>query len=169
MSIAVSRTCVAIALALAPASVFAVEPDQMFPQLDACLDAAKQQLEGQPIRWQLTGNQDPYSFDIDIVAPSDRVWNMKCSGGKVSDVNRKTGTKNYKMLSSRVKVPEVSARFTALGAYPIAELKKMEYGLTLRGRAYFSYEMSLNDGRDATVDVNAETGQIDRSKSERND
>jgi uncharacterized membrane protein YkoI len=27
--------------------------------------------------------------------------------------------------------------------------------------------MKLNDGRDATVDVNAETGQVDRSKSER--
>jgi len=25
----------------------------------------------------------------------------------------------------------------------------------------------LNDGRDATVDVNADTGQVDRSKSER--
>jgi len=169
MTIAASRTCVAIALVLIPASLLAVEPDQMYPQLDACLDAAKQQQEGLAIRWELIGNEDPYGFEIDVLASNDRVWNMKCSGGKVSDVNRKTGTKSYKMLSGRVKVPELSARFTAATAYPIAELKKMQYGLTWRGRPYFEYEMSLNDGRDATVDVNAETGRIDRSKSERND
>jgi uncharacterized membrane protein YkoI len=29
--------------------------------------------------------------------------------------------------------------------------------------------MVLNDGREASVDVNAETGQVDRSKSERKD
>jgi uncharacterized membrane protein YkoI len=46
-------------------------------------------------------------------------------------------------------------------------MQKMEFGLSWKGKAYYSYDMKLNDGRDATVDVNADTGQVDRSKSER--
>jgi hypothetical protein len=79
------------------------------------------------------------------------------------------GTKNYKMLTRSAKVPEVSARFTAASGYALAELRKMDYGLSWRGKPYYTYEMHLNDGRDASVDVNAETGLIDRSKSERKD
>ena len=167
MSVAVRRLCVAVVLALVPGVVLAVEPDEMFSQLDACLDAAKQQQQGQVIRWELVGKQAPYAFEIDIISPDDRVWKMKCEDAKVSNVERKTGIKNYNMLVSRAKVPELSARFTAVGSFPVSEVQKMEYGLSWRGRPYYSYAMSLNDGREGTVDVNAETGQIDRSHSER--
>jgi uncharacterized membrane protein YkoI len=45
----------------------------------------------------------------------------------------------------------------------------MKYETSWKGRPYYSYEMVLSDGREASVDVNAETGQVDRSKSERKD
>jgi uncharacterized membrane protein YkoI len=73
------------------------------------------------------------------------------------------------MLKSRAKVPEKSARFTAVGSYPIAEVRTMKYDTSWKGRPYYTYEMVLNDNREASVDVNAETGQVDRSKSERRD
>ena len=167
MSVPLSRLCIAVVLVLIPGVVLAVQPEEMFSQLDICLEAAKQQQEGQLLRWELTGKQAPYAFDIDVMAADGRVWTMKCEDGKVSNVERKTGTKNYKMLVARSKVPEVSARFTAVGAFPVAELRKMEYGVSWKGQPYYSYQMSLNDGREGSVDVNAESGQIDRSHSER--
>ena len=45
----------------------------------------------------------------------------------------------------------------------------MKYDTSWKGRPYYTYEMVLNDGREASVDVNAETGLVDRSKSERKD
>jgi uncharacterized membrane protein YkoI len=161
------RLAAAVVLALLPGVLLAVPPEEIYSQLDTCLDAAKKQQDGQLTRWELVGKQAPYAFDVEMVAPDDRVWKMRCEDGKVSNVERRTGVKNYKKLVAGNKVPEVSARYTAVGAFQVSELRKMEYGLSWRGRAYYSYEMSLNDGRDASVDVNAESGQIDRSHSER--
>ena len=118
--------------------------------------------------WRL-GNAQATAVDVDILAPDDRVWTIKCNNGKVGAPERKLGNKNYKMLKARSKVPEKSARFTAVGSYPIAEVRTMKYDTSWKGRPYYSYEMVLNDNREASVDVNAETGQVDRSKSERRD
>jgi uncharacterized membrane protein YkoI len=138
----------------------------VFPPIDACIDLASQQQEGIVIGWKLT-NPVANNVEVDILAPDDRVWNLKCTNGKVGAPERKLGNKNFKMLKTRAKVPEKSARFTAVGSYPIAEVRTMKYDTSWRGRPYYSYEMVLNDGREASVDVNAETGQVDRSKSER--
>lgn len=167
MSVALSRTCIAVALVVGSSAALAEDPTMLFPQINACIEAALQQQEGQLFGWKID-TKEPPAFTIDVLAPDDKVWTMKCSEGKVSSTpERKLGNKNYKMLSTRVKIPEVSARFTAAGNYPVVELRKMEFGLNWKGKAYYTYQMSLNDGREASVDVNAETGLIDRSKSER--
>lgn len=169
MSVALSRTCIALALVLGPGLALADGPTDVFSKIDACIDTALKQQEGRLVGWKIESTKEPVALTIDVLAPDDRVWSMKCADGKVTSSDRKIGNKNYKMLTSRAKVPEVSARFTAATGYPIAELRKMEFGLSWKGKPYYTYEMRLNDGRDATVDVNAETGQIDRSKSERKD
>jgi len=168
-TISCARAGVAVAL-LAGCSLASADFDAaaIFPQIDTCIDLALQQQEGIVLGWKLT-NPQATAMDIDILSPDDRVWNMKCNNGKISSPERKLGNKNFKMLKSRAKVPEKSARFTAAGSYPIAEVRTMKYDTSWRGRPYYSYEMVLNDGREASVDVNAETGQVDRSKSERKD
>jgi len=138
----------------------------IFGPIDACIDLALQQQDGIVIAWKLN-NPQATSMDIDVLAPDDRVWTMKCNNGKISAPDRKLGNKSYKMLKSRSKVPEKSARFTAVGSYPIAEVRTLKYDTSWKGRPYYTYEMVLNDGREGSVDVNAETGQVDRSKSER--
>jgi hypothetical protein len=167
MSVALSRTCVALALVLGPGVALAESPTDNFPQIDACIDAALQQQPGHVVGWNILSAKEPISMTVDVVAPDDKVWTLKCSDAKITGSERKMGNKNYKMLTRSAKVPEVSARFTAASGYPLAELRKMEYGLSWKGKPYYTYEMHLNDGRDASVDVNAETGLIDRSKSER--
>jgi uncharacterized membrane protein YkoI len=169
MSVALNRTCVALALVLGPGLALADGPTDIFPKIDACIEAALQQQEGRLVGWKIESIKEPVALTIDVLAPDDKVWSMKCADGKISASDRKMGNKNYKMLISRTKVPELSARFTAAGSYPIAELRKLEYGLSWKGKPYYTYEMRLNDGRDASTDVNGETGQIDRSKSERKD
>jgi hypothetical protein len=170
MSVAVSRSCVALALVLGTGLALAEGPTDIFPKIDACVDAALLQQEGRLVGWKIESAKEPVTMTIDVLAPDDKVWTMKCTEGKVSGApERKLGNKSYKMLTTRAKVPEVSARFTAAGGYPISDMRKMEFGLTWKGKPYYTYEMRLNDGRDATVDVNAESGQIDRSKSERKD
>jgi hypothetical protein len=168
MSVALSRSCVALALVLGPGLALADGPTDSFPKIDACVDAALLQQEGRLAGWKLESAKEP-ALTIDVLAADDKVWTMRCVDGKVATPERKLGNKNFKMLTTRIKVPELSARFTAAAGYPISELRRMELGTTWKGKPYYTYEMHLNDGRDATVDVNAETGQIDRSKSERKD
>jgi uncharacterized membrane protein YkoI len=140
----------------------------IFPPIDTCIDLALQQQDGIVIAWKLV-NPQATAVDIDVLSPDDRVFSMKCSNGKISAPERKLGNKSFKMMKAGSKVPEKSARFTAVGSYPIAEVRTMKYEKSWKGRPYYSYEMVLNDGREASVDVNAETGQVDRSKSERKD
>lgn len=167
MSVAPSRTWLAVALVVGSSAALAEDPTELFPQVNTCIEAALQKQEGQLYGWRIDSKEPP-AFTIDVLAPDDKVWTMKCADGKVTSTpERKLGNKNYKMLSTRAKIPEVSARFTATGNYPNAELNKMELGLNWKGKAYYTYGMSLNDGRRGTVDVNADTGQIDSSKSER--
>jgi hypothetical protein len=169
MSVALSRTCAALSLVLGAGVALAESPTDNFPQIDACIDAALQQTPGHVVGWKVVSAKEPVAMTVDVVAPDDKGWTMKCSDAKITGSERKMGNKNYKMLTRSAKVPEVSARFTAAAAYELAELRKMEYGLSWRGKPYYTYEMHLNDGRDATVDVSAETGLIARSKSERKD
>jgi uncharacterized membrane protein YkoI len=156
-------------LSIGCSAAFAVEPDTMFPPLEACMEAALQKQEGIVLRWELTSKRDPYGFEIDVLAPNDKVWTMKCTEGAVGAPASKVGNKDYKKFASRIKVPEKSARFTATGAFPhVAEVSKMQLGLSgLKGVPYYNYELSTSDGRIATVEVNAATGEIDYTKSER--
>jgi len=167
------HTCAAAisfaALGIGCCSALAVEPDTMFPALEACTEAALQKQEGTVLRWELTSDRDPYSFEIDVLAPNDFRWVMKCTEGAVGTPVRKVGNKDYKKFTSRVKVPEKSARFTAVGAFPhVAQISKMQLDLSgFKGIPYYTYELSTSDGRTAVVDVNAATGEIDRTESQR--
>ena len=157
-------------LSIGCSTAFAVEPDAMFPALETCMEAALQKQEGIVFRWELTSNRDPYGFDVDVVAPNDYGWTMRCTEGTVGAPVRKVGgNKDYKKFVSRIKVPEKSARFTAIGAYPhVAEVNKMQLGLSgFKGVPYYTYELSTSDGRVATVEINAATGEVDHTKSER--
>ena len=157
------------ALTLGSTATTAVEPDTMFPPLEACMEAAVQKQEGVVIRWELTASRDPFGFELDVLAPNDYRWTMKCTEGTVGAPVRKVGNKDYKKFTGRIKVPEKSARFTAIGAYPhVAEINKMQLDLSgFKGIPYYTYELSLSDGRVATIEVNATTGEIDHTESKR--
>ena len=157
------------ALTLDCGTAIAVEPDVMFPALETCVEAALQKQEGIALRWELTSNRDPYGFELDVLAPNDYRWTMKCTEGTVGAPVRKVGNRDYKKFTGRVKVPEKSARFTAIGAYPhVAEINKMQLDLSgFKGVPYYTYELSLSDGRVATIEVNAATGEIDHTESKR--
>jgi len=167
------HTCAAVlvtgVLSIGCGAACAVEPDTMFPALEACTEAALQKQEGLVLRWELTSNRDPFGFEFDVLAPNDYRWTMKCTEGNVGAPVRKVGNKDYKKFTARVKVPEKSARFTAIGAYPhVSEINKMQLDLSgFKGVAYYTYELSTGDGRVATIEVNATTGEIDYTKSQR--
>src|SRR5215207_2565584 len=113
-----SSGCVGASLALALLAVSSAakadfDASVIFGPIDACIDLALQQQEGIVLGWRL-GNAQATAVDVDILAPDDRVWTIKCNNGKVGAPERKLGNKNYKMLKSRSKVPEKSARFTAV-------------------------------------------------------
>ena len=165
-----AATTLAVILNLSSAAALAVEPDTMYPALEDCLQAVSQKQEGVVTRWELTASRQPFSFEVDVLAPNNYVWAMRCTEGNVGAPVRKLGNKDYKKLTGRVKVPEKSARFTAVGAYPsVSEVNKMELDIALsfKGTPYYTYELSTSDGRSATIEVNADTGQIDSTKSSR--
>jgi len=143
------------------------------PELDSalqtCVDTALQQHPGQVTRWVVDSRAAAPAVRVDIVASDDLVWAMTCEGGKIVSDERKVGNKNYKMLSSRMKVPEATCRQTAVEEYPGTELTRMQYALSWKGAPYFTYTFVTRDGREATVDVNAATGKIDHTHSSRAD
>lgn len=165
-----ARALTVAVLSIGCAAALAVEPDTMYPALEDCLQAVPQKQEGVITRWELTSNRQPFGFEIDVLGPNNYVWAMRCTEGNVGAPVRKLGNKDYKKLTGRVKVPEKSARFTAVGAYPsVSEVNKMQLDIALsfKGTPYYTYELTTSDGRSATVEVNADTGQIDSTKSSR--
>src|SRR5262245_2417983 len=131
MSVAFSRVVVGAALLLGSGAVLADGPTDIFEKVNACTEAAIKQQPGMVVAWAIESAKEPVTLSVSVLGQDDRVWTMKCSEGQItSKPERKLGNKNYKMLESRAKVPEVSGRFTAASAYPISEFRKMEYGLS---------------------------------------
>jgi len=135
--------------------------------LNACIGAAKQQHQGLLTGWEIKKGDAGGEFEISMLAPDDRRWKMVCRDGKIVGEDQRLGTKDYEMLSGRKSVPEVSARATATVVYGGSTMHKMTYGLSWLGKPYYHYFLTTDDGRSAQVDVNAETGQIDSTRSER--
>ncbi|MCC7549100.1 MAG: hypothetical protein IT532_15170 [Burkholderiales bacterium] len=152
---------------LASGAAFAAE---FGPEVDravnACLDAARQQQVGQVTEWELDW-QNGLGFDVELVAPDNRVYRMRCEGGAIVKSEQKAGNKKYEMLSTRHRVEEPEVRELASAEFRAAELNRMKYELSWRGHPYYSYSFSLPDGRVGNVMVNAATGKIDKSSSER--
>jgi len=153
----------AVAAGSTGAAEFSPEVDRA---IDACLTAARQQQVGQVIEWNLDWASG-LGFDVDLVAPDNRVYRMRCEGGAITKSDQKAGTKKYDMLSTRHRVEENEARQLAGTEFRSGELHRMQYELSWRGNPYYSYSFNLPDGRTANVMVNAATGKIDKTSSER--
>ena len=165
------NTVIASALLAAASSARAVEfTPEVNRGVEACIDAALQKHPGQVIRWDIKSRAEVMSFRVDVVATDDLVWTVQCEAGAMVSDERKLGNMNYKMLSSRVKVPEATSRQVAVEEYPGMDLTGMTYELTTWRRIpHYAYRFLIPDGRDATVEVNAGTGRIDRTYSSRAD
>jgi uncharacterized membrane protein YkoI len=162
------RVTLACSLLAATAQVGAAEySPELDGAIEACVQAVNQQNGGQILGWQVDWAQGGLGFNFEVVAPDNRVFNLRCEAGTVTSSERKPGDKKYQMLSSRAKVAESAARQAAAGEYPGADLRRMKYDLTWRGKPSYTYEWGLKDGRTAWIEVNGETGQIDKTKSER--
>ena len=162
--------CVIAVLSTTISSTYAAEfTPEMNNALQTCLDTALRQHAGVVTQWEIDSRTSVRSIKLDVVASDDVVWSMKCEGGAIVSDERKMGNKNYKMLSSRVKVPETTCRQAAVEEYPGTELNRMQYSLSWKGSPYFTYTFLTSDAREATVDVNAVTGKIDRTYSSRVD
>jgi hypothetical protein len=155
-------------LAAAGAPVGAAEySPELGDAIDACTRAVRQYNGGQIVGYRVGWAQAGPAIDLEVVVPDNRVYGVRCEAGTVTASERKTGDLKYQMLSSRVKVIESSARQVAATEYPTGELRRMKYQLTWQGRPSYTYEWGLKDGRTAWVEVNGETGQIDKTHSER--
>jgi uncharacterized membrane protein YkoI len=158
----------ALSTTIGPAYAAEFTPE-MDTALQTCIDTALRQHAGIVTQWEMDSRTSALGIKLDVVASDDQVWSMKCEGGAIVSDERKMGNKNYKMLSSRVKVPETTTRRTAVEEYPATELTRMQYSLSWKGSPYFNYTFMTADAREATVEVNAVTGKIDRTYSSRVD
>jgi len=163
------RTLLRVALAgtlLGPCSaVFAQSSAD--DALNACLQAAKQQHQGIVTGWTISKGGAGNEIDMTMVGLQDKTWKLVCTNGTLGDAAGRFGGMDYQMLSSRKAIPEVSARATATAAVANSTMQKMTYGLSWLGKPYYHYYFATEDGRTSQVDVNAETGQIDSTSSQR--
>jgi uncharacterized membrane protein YkoI len=91
---------------------------------------------------------------------------MQClpTAGKATVVGRGIGVQDYVTMSARAKVAEQDARNTVRTHIP-GRFIEMAFDLTWRGGAIYTYVVMTPDDREATVEVDAATGRILRSKS----
>jgi hypothetical protein len=166
LSIAAVITALSTTIGSAYASEFTPEMDTA---LQTCIDTALRQHAGVVTQWEIDSRTSALIIKLDVVASDDLVWSMRCEGGAIVSDERKMGNKSYKMLSSRIKVPEATARQAAVEEYPGTELTGMQYSLSWRGKPSFTYTFLTQDARQATVEVSGVTGKIDSTYSSRVD
>jgi len=136
--------------------------------LNACIQAAKQRHQGLVTQWDINKGPAGVDFDITMLTPDDTRWHVDCRGdGKIDEAKQLFGGASYSILSSRKTVNEMSARATAVGVYNNATMVRMTYTVSGLGKAYYHYYLATPDGRYAQIDVNAESGQVDSTRSER--
>ena len=133
--------------------------------LDDCLASARELHEGLPIRWEVE-NGTGHGFEIEVVAIDGRVWKSQClpASGKASIVGRGLGIQDYATMSARAKVAEQDARNTVRTYFP-GRFIEMVFDLTWRGGAMYTYTVITPDDRETTVEVDAASGRIVRSRS----
>jgi len=133
--------------------------------LDDCLASARELHEGLPVRWEVE-NGSGHGFEIEVVAIDGRVWKSQClpASGKASVVGRGIGIQDYATMSARAKVAEQDARNTVRTYFP-GRFIEMVFDLTWRGGAIYTYTVITPDDRETSVEVDAASGRILRSRS----
>ena len=133
--------------------------------LDECLASARGLHDGLPIRWEVEDGSGR-GFGIELVATDGKVWKIQClpTTGKATVLGRGLGTQDYPTMSARAKVAEQDARSTVRTYFP-GRFIEMEFQLTWRGGAIYAYTVITPDDREASVEVDAASGRILRSKS----
>ena len=133
--------------------------------LDECLASARALREGLPIRWEVEDGSGR-GFGIELVGTDGRVWQIQClpTTGKATVLARGLGIQDYPTMSARAKVAEQDARNTVRTYFP-GRFIEMEFQLTWRGGAIYAYTVITPDDREASVEVDAASGRILRSKS----
>jgi uncharacterized membrane protein YkoI len=162
----IAAVIAALSTTIGPACAAEFTPE-MDTALQTCIDTALRQHAGVVTQWQVDSRTSVLGIKLGVVASDDQVWAMKCEGGAIISDERMMGNKKYKMLSSRVKIPEATCRQAAVEEYPGTELTDMQYSLSVWGKPSFTYTFLTPDGREATVEVSAVTGKIDRTYSSR--
>jgi hypothetical protein len=133
--------------------------------LDECLASARELHEGLPTRWEVEDGSGR-GFEIELVSTDGRVWKMQCppTSGKATIVGRGIGIQDYATMNARAKVAEQDARNTVRTYFP-GRFIEMVFDLTWRGGAIYAYTVITPDDRESSIEVDAATGRIVRSKS----
>lgn len=157
-------TCALCALLGLPAT--AASGSDNTDGLDACLAAALTAHPGIVSRWEVEDGTGR-GFAIEVVANDGGLWNLACPPNttELSGSTRATGVRNFATLSGRAQIQESSARETVRTYYP-GRFIRMAYQLTWRGGAVYNYEVVTPDDRQASVEVDAGSGRIVRTRSE---
>jgi hypothetical protein len=134
--------------------------------LDACLAAALQAHPGIVSRWEVEDGTGR-GFAIEVVARNGGLWRLTCppNTAELRGTERATGMRDFAVLSGRAQVAESTARDTVRTYYP-GRFIYMEYQLTWRGGAVYNYQVITPDDRQASVEVDAASGRIVRTRSE---
>jgi hypothetical protein len=159
------RLFVALAALAAWPAVAANDTDNT-EGLDACLAAALAAHPGMVTRWEVEDGTGR-GFAIEAVEHNGGLWLLTClpTSATVGGTQRATGMRDYTTLSARARIPEASARDVVRRYYP-GRFIRMEYQLTWRGGAVYTYQVVTPDDREADIEVDASSGRILRTRSE---
>lgn len=134
--------------------------------LDGCLAAALATRPGMVSAWEVEDGTGR-GFAIELVARDGSVWALTCrpSTSELRASQRAVGARDYDTLSGRAQIGEGGARNVVRAYYP-GRFIRMDYRLTWRGGAIYEYEVVTADDRLATIEVDAASGRILRTRSE---
>jgi hypothetical protein len=134
--------------------------------LDPCLAAALAARPGVVTRWEVEDGTGR-GFAIEVVTENGGLWRLTCPPGanELRGSERATGMRDYAAITGRAQVSESVARDMVRAYYP-GRFISMEYQFTWRGGAVYDYQVITPDDRQASVEVDAASGRIVRSRSE---
>lgn len=161
VSTLVLAAAAALGLAVAGSAAAASKMPEVKYSVEKCVPTVLAKYPGEVLQVVLKPESGQPVWEIEIAARDGKLWDVECSGatGKIVEVEQRFATADAAGFKEKVKVPEATARATALAKHP-GTVTMVEFEIEEDGRAVYEYDIRLADGSHIRVEVDAGSGKL---------
>ena len=140
---------------------FATDARVMYPNLDACRQAALETQAGKVIKVELKLENDKEIYEFDIRDSKNRDWDIECEleTTRIVEIEEEARGTSDPRFRRYMKIHLGKAREIALGLYP-GEIIEIEFELEDDGRAVYEFDIATDNGKEMKIEIDAATGEV---------